>query len=57
MDQFGDHMDSTMRAIGSGSTSAWNMGSIMSMISQGMFFCGDAVGSLAARVFPDLVPS
>jgi hypothetical protein len=57
MDQFGDHMDSTMRAIGSGSTSTWNMGSIMSMISQGMFFCGDAVGSLAARVFPDLVPS
>ena len=40
MDQFGDHMDSTMRAIGSGSTSAWHMGSIMSMISQGMFFVG-----------------
>ena len=40
MDQFGDHMNNTMSSIGSGSTSTWNMGSIVSMILQGMFFVG-----------------
>jgi hypothetical protein len=40
MNQFGDHMNNTMSSIGSGSTSTWNLGSIMSLISQGMFFVG-----------------